>query len=93
MQPFVGSELVLGPHSALMAEGLLERHLENSIVTTGARWLLGWKQSRGPLALDRIRFRLDLAALWMYEPAHGGARPSGAKVLPLPWLGVGAYFL
>ena len=93
VQPFLGTELVLGPHSALMAEGLLERQLENSMVTTGARWLLGWSRPHGPLALDRIRFRVDLAALWLYEPAHGGSMPSGAKVLPLPWLGIGAYFL
>jgi hypothetical protein len=93
VQPFVGSELVLGRHSSLMMEALLEEHVQNTMVTTGARWLLGADHPRGPLALDRIRVRLDLAALWFYVPAQGGMHPSGAKVLPLPWLGLGFYFL
>jgi hypothetical protein len=95
VQPFLGSEVVLGPHSALMAEALLERRIEDSMVTTGARWLLGWRRPYGPLALDRVRIRLDLALLWLWEPGRGGSNPNaqGPKVLPLPWFGVGAYFL
>ena len=94
VQPFVGSELVLGPHSALMMEALLEPHIENTMLTTGARWLLGWSHPRGPIALDRIRFRIDFAFLWLYSPAQqNGMMSSGAKVLPLPWLGLGVYFL
>jgi hypothetical protein len=93
VQPFVGSEVVLGPHSSLLAEALLDSHVENTMVTTGARWLLGASHPRGPLALDRIRFRLDVAALWFYQPAQGGMRAHGARVVPLPWLGVGFYFL
>jgi hypothetical protein len=93
VQPFVGSELVLGPHSSLMVESLLERPLESSLVTTGARWLLGWRRPAGPLALDRVRFRLDAGIIWAYQPAHGGAHPDGSHILPFPWLGVGAYFL
>jgi hypothetical protein len=93
VQPFVGSELVLGGHSSLMMEALLEEHIQNTLVTTGARWLLGADHPRGPLALDRIRVRLDLAALWFYIPAQGGMHPQSAKVLPLPWLGLGFYFL
>jgi hypothetical protein len=93
VQPFAGGELVLGPHSSLMMDTLLQRRIEDSIVTTGARWLLGWSRPRGPLALDRIRLRIDLGALWFYERAQGGASPHGARVLPIPWLGVGLYFL
>jgi hypothetical protein len=94
VQPFAGGELVLGEHSALMAEALLEQHVQNTMVTTGARWLLGARHPHGPLALDRVRVRLDLAALWFYQPAdNGGSRPHGARVLPLPWLGIGVYVL
>jgi hypothetical protein len=93
VQPFVGSELVLGRHSSLMLEALPEEHIQNTMVTTGARWLLGADHPRGPLALDRIRVRLDLAALWFYLPAQGGMHPHGATVAPLPWLGLGFYFL
>jgi hypothetical protein len=93
VQPFAGGELVLGEHSALMMEALLEQHVQNTLVTTGARWLLGARHPRGPLALDRVRVRLDLAALWFYVPAQQGMHPHGAKVLPLPWLGLGVYVL
>jgi hypothetical protein len=93
VQPFVGSELVLGPHSSLMAEGLLTSPIEDSMFTTGARWLLGFSRARGPLALDRIRVRLDVAALWLYKPARGGSMPTSAGVVGIPWLGLGFYFL
>jgi len=93
VQPFVGSELVLGPHSLLMVEALVREPISSSMATTGARWLIGSTHAHGPLALDRLRFRLDAAALWFYEPAAGGSRPHGARVLPLPWLGVGIYVL
>ena len=94
VQPFVGSELVLGDHSALMLEGMIAwRQLQDSMVTTGARWLLGWSHPHSVLALDRVRFRLDVAAMWRYEPADHGAHPHGARPLMFPWLGVGAYFL
>jgi hypothetical protein len=46
------------------------------------------------LALDRVRFRLDLAAVWLFESAdHQGSMQHGARALPLPWAGVGFYFL
>lgn len=92
-QPFAAAEVVLGPHASLMSEVLPETRLQDTMVTTGARWGLGASHSHGPFALDRVRFRLDVAALWFYAPATGGMHPQGAKVLPLPWLGLGIYFL
>ena len=90
---FTGAELVLGPHSSLMAESFWANPIRDSFVTTGARWLLGANRPWGPFALDRVRFRLDVAVLWFYEAAQGGMNPRGAHVLWLPWLGVGGYFL
>jgi hypothetical protein len=93
LQPFAGSELVLGPHSSLMVDALLGKDLESTLITSGARWLLGWSRPSGLLALDRIRVRLDLAALWLFESARGGSSPHGARALPLPWAGLGIYIL
>ncbi|MEP6652610.1 MAG: hypothetical protein ABJA82_04595 [Myxococcales bacterium] len=93
VQPFLGSEFVLGAHSSLMMEGFLRKSVSSTMVTTGARWLIGTDRARGLLALDRLRFRIDVAALWFYEPAQTGTQAHGARVLPLPWLGVGLYVL
>jgi hypothetical protein len=93
LQPFAGSELVLGPHSSLMIDALLGNDLESTVATSGVRWLLGWSRPRGLLALDRVRVRLDLAALWLFQSSRGGSSPHGARAVPLPWAGVGFYFL
>ena len=92
-QPFAAVEVVLGAHASLMSEILPEARLQDTMVTTGARWALGAAHPHGPFALDRVRVRLDVAALWFYVPASGGMHPQGAKVLPLPWLGLGIYIL
>jgi len=89
--PYLSGEWVFGPHVSVLTEGLLQDDLASSLFTTGARFLLGWEHSHGPLALDRIRMRLDLAALWHYREAQGGAHPKGAAILPLPWIGLGLY--
>jgi hypothetical protein len=94
VQPFVGSEVVLGPHSAIMADWLIGDPLASSVASTGVRWLLGGSRPRGVLALDRVRFRIDLAAVWLFESAdHQSSMQHGARALPLPWAGVGLYFL
>ncbi len=94
LQPFAGAEVVLGPHAAILADALIRENIESSIATTGVRWLLGWSRPRGLLALDRVRFRLDLAVVWLFEGAdHSSSMPHGARALPLPWAGVGFYFL
>ncbi len=94
VQPFVGSEVVLGPHSSIMVDWLIGDPLESSVASTGVRWLLGWSRPRGLLALDRVRLRLDLAAVWLFESAdHQSSMQHGARALPLPWAGVGFYFL
>jgi hypothetical protein len=88
---FVSIEQVLGPHSSLGSEVFPRWPLENSMVTTGARWLLGGDRPRGPIALDRIRFRLDAALAWFWLPANPQAqRPHGAPGY-VPWLGIGVY--
>jgi hypothetical protein len=92
-QPFFGVEQVLGEHSALAAELLPRARLRDTVGTTGVRWLIGSSSARGPLALDRIRLRLDLAAVWLYLPPSSRKASARGAVLPLPWLGVGLYFL
>ena len=94
VQPFVGTEVVLGPHSAIMADWLIGDPLASSVASTGVRWLLGGSRPRGVLAVDRVRFRIDLAAVWLFESAdHQDSMQHGARALPLPWAGVGFYFL
>ncbi len=89
--PYLSGEFVFGPHVSLISEALLKDDLASSLFTTGARCLLGWEHPHGPLALDRIRLRFDVAALWRYREAQGGAHPKGAAMLPLPWIGLGLY--
>ncbi len=89
-QPFFSAEWVLGRHSALLAELLPRVPVEETMVTTGVRWQLGWREPLGPWARDRIRFRLDLAGLWVYLPKTSGG--SGGFIVPLPWAGLGLYF-
>ena len=94
VQPFAGAEVVLGRRSAIMVDALVREPIESSIATTGVRWLLGWSRPRGFLALDRVRVRLDLAVVWLFEGAdRASSMPHGARALPLPWAGVGFYFL
>ncbi|ATB30268.1 hypothetical protein MEBOL_003728 [Melittangium boletus DSM 14713] len=91
VQGFVGAQYVLGPHSELAAEFLPRAPFEQSILTTGVRWLVGGSEPRGPLAADRLRVRLDLAALWVYLPQT--PEGNGGHPFPLPWVGVGLYKL
>ncbi len=63
VMPFIAGELLIGPHSSLIMETLMKDNIVNSVVTTGARWLIGWEHPHGPFALDRMRLRLDVAAL------------------------------
>lgn len=95
-RPYLGFEYVFGPHVSLMTEALPGRHLATSYLTTGVRFLLGANHPVGFLALDRIRFRLDLATIWSYIPGEARStsteRQSGSTVV-LPWLGMGFYFM
>jgi hypothetical protein len=89
VQPYAGLEGVLGPHSALLAEFLPRIPFEETMVTTGARWQLGWDEPVGPIARDRIRFRIDVAGIWVYLPKTSS---NEALLLPLPWVGLGVLF-
>lgn len=89
VQPYAGFEWVLGPHSALLAEFLPRLPFEETMVTTGARWQLGWDEPVGPVARDRIRFRIDVAGIWVYLPK---TQKNDALILPLPWVGLGVLF-
>ncbi|REG28057.1 hypothetical protein ATI61_109401 [Archangium gephyra] len=91
LQAFVGAQYVLGPHSELAVEFFPRQPFRDSVGTTGVRWLLGADAPRGPIAFDRLRVRLDLAALWVYLPPSEGGR--GGTPFPLPWVGLGLYKL
>jgi hypothetical protein len=96
VRSFFGAEYVFGPHVSVMAELLPTSHLSTSFVTTGLRVLLGFDRPRGIVALDRIKLRFDLGAIWTYIPAepatnHGGAHD--ATVGYVPWAGLGVYLL
>ena len=96
VRSFFGAEYVFGPHFSLMGEVLPSSHLSTSYVTTGMRVLLGFDRPRGMLALDRIKFRFDLGALWTYipaEPATSSRKAHDATVGGVPWAGIGFYFL
>ncbi len=91
VQPFLGAQYVLGPHSELAAEFFPRLPFEQSVLTTGVRWLLGSSTPpRGPLAYDRLRVRLAVAALWVFVP---GTETGGGFPFPLPWVGLGLYKL
>jgi hypothetical protein len=97
-RPYVGFEHVFGPHVSVMSEVLPGRHLSSSYMTTGVRFLLGANHPVSFLALDRIRFRLDLAAIWSYTPAESTTNSTSTEggrstTAVLPWLGMGFYFM
>lgn len=87
--PFLSAEWVLGPHSALISEVFPRIPAEETMVSTGVRWQLGAREPRGPFALDRLRFRIDLAGIWVWLPKTSSGR--GGFPAPLPWLGLGIY--
>ena len=90
VQPFVGAQYVLGPHSELAAEFFPRKPFSDSFGTTGIRWLIGSNAPRGPVAFDRLRVRIDLAAIWVYLPP---TEKSAGMPFPLPWVGLGLYKL
>lgn len=89
VQPFLAAEWVLGRHSALVSELLPRIPAEETMLTTGVRWQLGWSEPAGPIARDRIRFRIDLAGVWVWLPKTSSGR--GGFPAPLPWLSLGIY--
>jgi hypothetical protein len=92
VQAFIGAQYVLGPHSELAMEFFPRGPFRDSFGTTGVRWLLGSNRPQGPVAFDRLRVRIDLAALWVYLPPSQDGRRGGTP-LPLPWVGLGLYKL
>lgn len=91
VQAFIGAQYVLGPHSELSAEFFPRAKFQESFGTTGVRWLLGSDVPKGPVAFDRLRVRLDVAALWVYLPEDQNGK--GGSPFPLPWVGLGLYKL
>jgi hypothetical protein len=91
IQPFAGAEHELGPHSALAAEVFPRIPFTDSFATTGVRWLIGTERPVGPLALNHLKLRVDLAGVWTYL-APAGTRHDGV-IFPMPFLGLGAYWL
>jgi len=90
VQPFLSVEQVLGPHSALAVELLPKLPFRQISFTTGARWLLGFDEAQGHWALNRVRLRIDAAVLWAYLPPTSSSQ---SALVPLPWVGLGLYFL
>ena len=90
---FLSVEQVLGPHSSLGMEAFPRYPLQDSLVTTGARWLFGGDKPIGPLAWDRLRLRLDFALAWFYMPANAQANRPHAGVGYVPWLGLGVHVM
>lgn len=96
VRSFFGGEYVIGPHVSLMTELLPTSHISTSFVTTGVRVLLGFDRPRGIVALDRIKLRFDLGAIWTYipaEPATNRGQAHDATVGYVPWVGLGVYVL
>lgn len=91
---------VVGEHTTLGMELMPRNPIANSFGTTGVRWALGSNRPWGPIALDRIRVRVDLAGIWFYAPPRADKRnPDGTTtrghgpyIAPLPWIGVGLYW-
>ena len=91
---------VIGAHTLLGAELMPRNPIKDSFGTTGVRWMLGSNRPWGPIALDRIRFRIDLAGVWLYsgpkadrQNADGTTtKGHGPYIAPLPWIGVGLYW-
>ncbi len=92
-QPFVAVEHVVGPRFSFAAEVFPRYPWRETFGTTGGRWNLGWSQPKGFLALDRVRFRVDLAALILYFPPNAEAGRKNGAIMPEPWLGLGLDFL
>lgn len=91
VQGWAGVEQVLGEHSALMAEVFPATTLAESELTTGARWILFSRAHIGPFALEHVKLRLDLAAIWIAVPDPKDA--TRTTVGALPWAGLGVYFM
>jgi hypothetical protein len=83
VQPFVALEQVLGPHTSLAGELFPRLSLAGTRGSLGIRWLLGGSSPKGPLAVERVRVRLDLAALVIKFPR--------TSPLMVPWLGIGLH--
>jgi hypothetical protein len=94
-QPFIASELVFGPRTSLIVEALPQLSWRDSLFSTGLRILLGAHHPHGMLALDRVRFRLDLAVLWHQTSKSDdpGISASWRELPFLPWLGLAIYVL
>lgn len=88
LQPYLTASVALAPWVSLGAEILPRLPLGDTMVSTGARFRLGFDHAFGPLALDRIRLRLDISLLWERLPPAGGTSSIGM----IPAFGVGLYF-
>ena len=56
VQPFVGYEHAIGDKNSFITELLVSPHLENTMGTTGFRWVFGFK--------DILNSRIDTALVW-----------------------------
>ncbi len=89
VQPFLGLEQILGPHSALMGEFFPATAVQDLSGSVGARWLLGRDKPWLFLPLHKLRVRVDLAAVLFGVRDTNGQLRLGM----LPWFGLGFYTL
>jgi hypothetical protein len=60
-----------------------------SVATTGVKWRFGFSHPWGPLAINRLRITVDLAAAWSYFSTS----PTKGFIAPIPYLGAGFYVM
>lgn len=91
LQPYLTARWDVSHLVALGTEIFPRLPLKETMVSTGVRLRLGFDHAAGPVALDRIRLRLDLSLLWMMvQDPTGQGRPSHIGYVPT--FGVGLYF-
>ena len=89
-QVYLAAEQRLGQRWTLAAELLPRAPFRDTVLTTGARLLIGPGSGKGLMGSEALRVRLGLALLWVW--AQDSSDGTGGTLLPLPWLSLGVHF-
>jgi hypothetical protein len=89
--PFVNAELCPWPWLRIIQEVFPQRSLAESFAATGLRFAGGTNGTWGPLALSKIRYKVDLAVIESYYDHRDTGGETGW--LFLPWVGAAIYFM